>query len=651
MTFVQLSMLWGLPLALLPVLIHFLNRMRHRSVDWGAMLFLLRARKQSVRFAKLRRFLLLACRVMALALLCIALARPLLRGAAGRLFSGPPDTILVLLDRSASMERRAHDTEHTLREEAVRQLLDRSFLLEQAKRVVVLDSASGELVDVPNPELFRDDSVWPGTATGAEIPVLMETAFGVLEGSRAGRSEIWVVSDLQASTWVPGSEVWRHVAAANARLSQQPTCRILALRSADAANCAVRVHGAALREESGTTELRLSFSVLGDGPASGVLPVSVEIDGRRTALDLHFEGGRLAIERRIALNGEVRTGWGFVELPGDTCAADNRAYFAFEPPLAQRAIVASQHRGEAARMLALAAAPAPDTLSQRVDVISPSSFPATDLGDCALVVWVGASHRHEQRLESFVRGGGSLLLVPDSTAPAPDFAQATWGQAQHAPEAEPFRVERWDAESGLFADTPSGGMLPLDRLVCLRRRVLSAPSDAASAWFHDGAVFAAARRVGMGSAVVLATQPSRNWSNLGMEAVLLPMVQRLLDRGTDRFSHIRSQDCPAVSTVLESLSDTRSRSRPGFSAGVYRDGDALTVLSRPVGEDDPVTLQSGELGELAKGVSWHTLRAKRLDGQAAGEPWPAFVAAALLCLFVERLLTVGVPFTRGGSVQ
>src|SRR3989442_12523094 len=104
MTFLQPIILWGLPLALVPVIIHLLNRIRYRSVNWAAMMFLMRQSRSSTHYAKLRQFLILACRVLAVVALVLAIARPLAGGWAGWMISPAPEVVLVLLDRSASME-------------------------------------------------------------------------------------------------------------------------------------------------------------------------------------------------------------------------------------------------------------------------------------------------------------------------------------------------------------------------------------------------------------------------------------------------------------------------------------------------------------------------------------------------------------------
>src|SRR5690606_5502250 len=106
MTFLQPFILWGLPLVLLPVIIHLINRMRYRRQPWAAMRFLLSATRASTSHAKLRQFLVLLFRTLAVLALILFLARPLAGGWMGWMLSPAPDVVLVLLDRSASMETK-----------------------------------------------------------------------------------------------------------------------------------------------------------------------------------------------------------------------------------------------------------------------------------------------------------------------------------------------------------------------------------------------------------------------------------------------------------------------------------------------------------------------------------------------------------------
>src|SRR5436190_12057732 len=87
----------GLACVAIPILIHILMRRRRRPVQWGAMRFLLEAYRQQRKRLKLEQFLLLAARCLLVALVAIALGRPLL-GRAGLLGSRGSVTLYLLID-------------------------------------------------------------------------------------------------------------------------------------------------------------------------------------------------------------------------------------------------------------------------------------------------------------------------------------------------------------------------------------------------------------------------------------------------------------------------------------------------------------------------------------------------------------------------
>ena len=113
MTFLNPIWLLALPLIALPILIHLLNQRRHRTVNWGAMQFLLSAKRMSRGMARLRQVLIMAARMLAIAGLIFAICRPLSSGWIGSLTGGKPETVIVVLDRSASMQQQQVETGET----------------------------------------------------------------------------------------------------------------------------------------------------------------------------------------------------------------------------------------------------------------------------------------------------------------------------------------------------------------------------------------------------------------------------------------------------------------------------------------------------------------------------------------------------------
>jgi hypothetical protein len=91
----------GLGCVAVPIIIHILMRRRRRPVPWGAMRFLLEAYRRQRRRMNLEQILLLASRCLLIALLALALGKPIL-GAAGLLAAGGPKTVYLLIDNSVA---------------------------------------------------------------------------------------------------------------------------------------------------------------------------------------------------------------------------------------------------------------------------------------------------------------------------------------------------------------------------------------------------------------------------------------------------------------------------------------------------------------------------------------------------------------------
>jgi len=111
MPFLYESLLWwGLPLVGLPILIHLINMLRHRRVNWAAMEFLVVSQKRHRRWIIFKQLLLLLLRMAAVAAIALMVAQPLLRNQWGALFGGSKTHHVVLLDDSYSMSDRWNNT-------------------------------------------------------------------------------------------------------------------------------------------------------------------------------------------------------------------------------------------------------------------------------------------------------------------------------------------------------------------------------------------------------------------------------------------------------------------------------------------------------------------------------------------------------------
>ncbi|MBE6428963.1 MAG: hypothetical protein E7028_10390 [Planctomycetaceae bacterium] len=96
-------LLWGLFFVFIPLVIHLINLLRFRQVDWGAMEFLLTAYRKHRTRVRMKELLLLLMRVILIALPVLLLAGPTLRGF---LPGGSKVHHVIVLDDSFSMADR-----------------------------------------------------------------------------------------------------------------------------------------------------------------------------------------------------------------------------------------------------------------------------------------------------------------------------------------------------------------------------------------------------------------------------------------------------------------------------------------------------------------------------------------------------------------
>src|SRR5581483_4191240 len=137
MTFVFPAILAGLALISIPVLIHLIMRQKPRTLPFPAFRFLLQRHRTNLRKLRLRHLLLLALRILVLAAICLALARPRLFHT-GLISREQPLAAVLIFDTSLSMEYKTSDGQSRL-DEAKKRGLELIDELPEGSRVVVLD--------------------------------------------------------------------------------------------------------------------------------------------------------------------------------------------------------------------------------------------------------------------------------------------------------------------------------------------------------------------------------------------------------------------------------------------------------------------------------------------------------------------------------
>lgn len=104
MTFLMPSILWGLLVAILPILIHLFSLRNTKEVEFSTLRFIKELEHETIRKLKLRQWLLVLLRVLIIICLVLMFARPVQRGFAPGWMAGELESrVVIFVDNSASM--------------------------------------------------------------------------------------------------------------------------------------------------------------------------------------------------------------------------------------------------------------------------------------------------------------------------------------------------------------------------------------------------------------------------------------------------------------------------------------------------------------------------------------------------------------------
>lgn len=636
MTFLQPLILWALPLLLLPIIIHLVNRLRHRTVHWAAMRFLLRATQSSTSHAKLRQFLILALRVLAVTALIIFIARPLAGGWLGWALAPAPDSIVLLLDRSASMELRAPGQNISRREAALRNFAQAARVFDRSSHLVLIDSATRQPQEISTGSLTNLPQA-AATDTAADIPAMLQTALKWLVDTHSGAAEIWIASDMQESNWLPEDGRWKSLLDQFKALPQKIRFRLMGFEAGAEANTSISLAEILRRDRAGQGGLAYVLDLQRTSVSADPIPISIAVGEARSQTEVRSEGTSIRWRSNLALDAARTSGWGVFELPNDANPRDNAAYFVYGERLPLSAAVVSSEPN-AARVFSFAAS---DT-GKPAAIVKPEDASGLDLAKLALVVWqaplpIGIV---ADRLKTFVEEGGVVIFFAPNLAGAGFFENMSWLDFESATPA-PFKIVRWDEDQGPLARTEERLSLPLADVTFAKRQKISGSAQVLAS-FSDGAPFLERKTIGRGEVYFCASLPLPDWSTLGDGEVLVPMLQRTLQSGAKRLQNALMVNCGELTPALAQLPwkpiSSNANLDPKLHAGVYSAGSRLLAVNRPAIEDAPERLDSVQATKLFGDLPtqfWQET-ASRTDLQ--GEIWRVFLFAMLLFLLVEGWL-------------
>lgn len=638
MNFLQPLALLGVLLAFTPIIIHLLNLLRHRTQAWATTRFLLQARKSSSRISKLKRWLTLLFRMLALVALAFMLARPMTGGDSLFSFSkGSPEVLVLVLDRSASMETRTEKEPKTKRERSLEAF--QAFAKPWPEsRLVVIDTALEEPFFIDTADSVNDPAMerfFGPTDTAANLPSTLQKALDWLNETGVGTAEILLASDMQKSNWElnRNSDALEKIDSTLAEKKGFWKLNLLQLSDPPPYNLSLSFDQ--INRKPKRIEPVLNIRQKGKG--NELIRLTTNTNGKPGNLEVKLASQGILSRPAFDLENEPEEGWISILAPNDFCPSDNICYLTYgatEPP--KVAVRSSNPR------INLILRSASQTESGKIaDSLPPTALDEKELRLRKLVIHQGGfEETDEEMLRQFVQSGGSLVLFPPVSPDASGFSFLSWDSPEEVKDEEFFYATQWRKDSGLLANSSDGNRLPLDHLRIKKRRVPQQGETIAN--YSDGKPFLTSLTIGKGVIYAFSTLPLDDWSGLADGYVLVPAIQRLIEESSSSNSFIQSWACGGKETkdsILFECMDQPNEKTPALHAGIYKIEGRLTAVNRPKEENESQFLKKGEIIGKLPGIAPRVIEGDSIsDATDRTEIWSFFLIVCLILLLGEAFL-------------
>lgn len=647
MSFLQPLMLFGLPLIALPIVIHLINQYRYRTIDWAAMYFLLSANKMSRGYARIRQWLILLFRTLAIAGLIFAISRPLASGWMRLAAPGNIDTTIILLDRSPSMQQQGTRAGVTKLDSAREQLVQSLSLLE-SNRWILIDSANNKPIEISSPAELAEHLETQPVSASADIPAMLETVHDYLRDNRPSRTEVWLCSDLKEHDWDPASSRWDVLRSAFLELPFPVQFHLLAYGRSDSQNRSLRMTSVSVHDTSTSQELRVSLAITQAEENSETvrIPVQLELNGTMTEIPVDMTGTETElVNYSVSLEGQPEKGWGRISIPADANEKDNEFYFVYDQPPPLQTVIVTE-TPELAQPLQLAAGITPDEqIESNVTLITTSQIDQIDWDAAALVLWQAPlpDEGTAAILEALIKQERRIVFFPPDVETGAEFAGLSWGEWRESGDVH--QVSTWLQDQDLLANVQSGAALPVGELKINRYRELVGEKITLATLDTGDALLCRALTdlPNVYFCTTRALSADSTFANNGV--VLYVMIQRALADGAASLSSARQMIAGEASTDEAtnwnrlSQSENVLSSNLNIQAGTYEAEDYLVAVNRSQDEDRPDVVDNDRVAGLFQDLPFD-----RIDEEVGRESalmreiWPTFLLVMMIMLVGEAVL-------------
>ena len=560
MTFLNPFALLGLAAAAIPILLHFFNLRKLRTIEFSTLSFLKELQRTKIRRLKLRQLLLLFLRTLLVVLIVLAFSRPTLKGSLpGSIAQQAKTTAVIILDDSQSMT--ADDEQGELLTQAKNAAAAIINLLKNGDEVFLV-----KLSEVPTigtteiPTAQRNLPAIRSTINDIKpsfihrkIEDALRFSSRLLATSKNFNKEVYIISDFQMSSL----ESTRNLPTMKEAIFSNTTHIFLVpLGRRELQNVAIE----AINIPNAIIEINKSLTVKAKianyGPAE-ILDhvISVFQDGSRaTQKGIDIPSGR-AIDVEFTLMPK-RSGYldGMIELEDDDLEFDNKHYFTIRIPEEIKVLLIGNQSDLRFIRLALSTRLSDSNAALKVSETTWDRFSTSQTQNTDVIVF---SNPHEltqsqsTSLKVFLQNGGGLMLFPGNHLTTETFNTTIATPlgipliaAQEKPTAQIqinnsfIEFDKCDLRhpifSGMFEDVnskqSSGSLLSHHTIESPRIsnsvHFVPTPRSQTIITLTNGFPFLTEEKIGNGRALIVGVAANTEWSDLPLKGLFVPLIHR-----------------------------------------------------------------------------------------------------------------------------
>ena len=530
--------------ASIPLILHLLNRERARRLIFSTVRFIQMSHQTNVRRHKLKRLLLLLMRILMLALLGLAFARPFFADAPViTQKTGGKRNAVIILDTSYSMQYEG--VFENAKKEAV-EILDGLDASDAA--CLILSSDNARVVAPLGSEFSHIRTALNNAETSDEHTDYldaMQTADEVLQSIPIGGKQVYLIGDMQKRGWENFIET--------DKLSPNVQIHFVDVRAEKPQNYAVTeisVPPVVLKEQK-ASQLVARVHNFGDEPVEN-LQVRLFIDGNAIdSVELDIEPDDLAdAVFKVEFQDEAtHTGW--VELPEDALGVDNKRYFTLQSlqsikvhAVREQQRTRSRYQTVETFFMKKALASGSDAVqidfTESVSVPNASTLESVDVFILADVAELSSGEA--ERVKAYVAAGGGLIVTVGDNIDADVYKQRLSGETGLMPcdfvqavgdalNREQFRVlATVKYEHPIFAPfkEPNHGDFGKARFYRIFQAVPTKDATVIAA-YDDGSPALFEKPYGtLGRVLCFTSTIDREWNDLPIRAVYLPFLHEAI---------------------------------------------------------------------------------------------------------------------------